>query len=202
MEEPKVSTGTAPELKALETGADLLATPYYPRVFSPEECQRILDEKDQGYSGPSLISSKGEENQKIRHSNSTFLPPASSQEWIIQRLLPIIHDVNDNCYQFDIQAIAPLQIIEYNENGHYDWHVDIGLDSLSTRKISMVVFLTPPEAYTGGRLKLVKGVNPVDFVPAQGSCIVFPSFLLHRVEPIRSGSRHTLVVWVHGPPYR
>ena len=35
----------------------------------------------------------------------------------------------------------------------------------------------------------------------QGSVIVFPSDMWHRVKPITKGIRYTLVIWFLGPPY-
>ena len=36
----------------------------------------------------------------------------------------------------------------------------------------------------------------------KGSVIVFPSFHRHRVTPVTSGIRHSLVTWVEGPHWR
>ena len=33
---------------------------------------------------------------------------------------------------------------------------------------------------------------------AGGAVVVFPSFQLHRVFPVLSGERYSLVVWLHG----
>jgi hypothetical protein len=33
----------------------------------------------------------------------------------------------------------------------------------------------------------------------KGDCIIFPSFLFHRVTPIASGTRYSLTVWCKGP---
>ena len=35
----------------------------------------------------------------------------------------------------------------------------------------------------------------------EGSIIVFPSFLQHRVAPITKGIRYSLVAWFLGPPF-
>jgi PKHD-type hydroxylase len=35
-----------------------------------------------------------------------------------------------------------------------------------------------------------------------GNVIVFPSFLLHGVEPVTSGKRRSLVAWMVGPWFR
>ena len=36
----------------------------------------------------------------------------------------------------------------------------------------------------------------------RGTAVVFPSFEYHRVLPMRSGVRHSLVSWVSGPAFR
>ena len=36
----------------------------------------------------------------------------------------------------------------------------------------------------------------------RGAVIAFPSFFLHRVTPIISGTRKALVVWATGPEFR
>ena len=35
-------------------------------------------------------------------------------------------------------------------------------------------------------------------MPVQGAVVVFPSYQLHRVYPVLSGERYSLVVWMHG----
>ena len=36
----------------------------------------------------------------------------------------------------------------------------------------------------------------------QGSVIVFPSFVWHRVTPVTKGTRYSLVLWTCGQPFR
>ena len=36
----------------------------------------------------------------------------------------------------------------------------------------------------------------------KGSVVVFPSFVWHRVKPVISGTRHSLVIWNLGWPFR
>ena len=35
-----------------------------------------------------------------------------------------------------------------------------------------------------------------------GSAVVFPSFTNHKVNKLKSGSRHTLAIWMTGPKFR
>ena len=66
----------------------------------------------------------------------------------------------------------------------------------------MVVQLTDPEEYEGGELELCLGGEPFVVPKEQGTLITFPSYNLHRVRPTIEGTRHSLVGWVTGRPFR
>ena len=36
----------------------------------------------------------------------------------------------------------------------------------------------------------------------KGTVLIFPSFYKHQVQPVTSGTRHSLVTWVEGPHWR
>ena len=36
----------------------------------------------------------------------------------------------------------------------------------------------------------------------QGTAVIFPSFVLHRVTPVTQGTRWSLTLWSHGPAFR
>jgi len=36
----------------------------------------------------------------------------------------------------------------------------------------------------------------------QGTAIIFPSFLAHKVNKVKSGTRYAVVGWVHGPTFK
>ena len=50
------------------------------------------------------------------------------------------------------------------------------------------------DEYTGGDLQ----VGAENATRTRGAVVVFPSFQLHRVYPVLSGERYSLVVWLHG----
>jgi PKHD-type hydroxylase len=69
------------------------------------------------------------------------------------------------------------------------------------RKLSVIVQLTDPEEYEGCDLNLnVGSINTMK--KTQGSVIVFPSYVLHQVTPITKGTRHSLVAWLAGDPFK
>ena len=67
--------------------------------------------------------------------------------------------------------------------------------------MTISIQLSEPHDYLGGRLELFDAARSV--VPdVRGSVAVFPSFVYHRVTPIRRGERRALVAWMGGPSLR
>ena len=179
----------------------LLRIHFINSVFTPAECLQIM--QLEGHEENSRISGEGLIETRIRNSYSTFIPPTHANQWIADRLIQQLEQVNATYYQFRLHTLSPLQIIRYDVQGFYDWHVDIGgVADLNTRKISLVTFLSDPADYEGGQLKIIGG-SEARAVPnqCQGTVVFFPSYLLHRVEPVRQGQRKTLVMWAHGPSF-
>tara|TARA_Y100001963_G_scaffold82113_1_gene113858 strand:- start:214 stop:807 length:594 start_codon:yes stop_codon:yes gene_type:complete len=129
----------------------------------------------------------------------------------------IISDYNRNYsgWNYDLSFTESIQLTHYYEGHFYDWHVDTHAEPIirnnipHNRKVSASVFLNDPEEYEGGELDLeVRGPNSKEeerfdsFKLPKGSIIVFPSHVWHRVRPVTSGVRKSLVLWVQGPSFR
>ncbi|MEQ1865243.1 MAG: 2OG-Fe(II) oxygenase, partial [Micropepsaceae bacterium] len=107
---------------------------------------------------------------------------------------------------FEIDDADQLQYALYRRNDFFECHTDmLRVRSGPIRKVSVVVQLSPPESYRGGRLEFLDddfGVFKADgFVP-QGSVAVFASLLKHRVTPVKEGERRSLTAWFKGPAFR
>jgi len=102
--------------------------------------------------------------------------------------------------------IEPLQYSEYGVGGEYGWHRDIhdkpypnGL----VRKVSFSTILN--DDFEGGEFD-IETKNPADkkrydtFDNKKQNTIIFPSHMWHRVRPVKSGVRKSIVGWVLGPP--
>ena len=89
---------------------------------------------------------------------------------------------------------------------HYDWHIDTFLDTPNAfhRKLSVTVQLSNGDDYEGGDFQLRDGTGEGldNSIYNRGSILVFPSFLLHRVTPVTSGTRKTLVAWFEGKRFK
>ena len=129
--------------------------------------------------------------------------------WLYEKLSDYAVQANNALWNFDLHAIPEqIQYTEYyaTENGHYDWHADIGPDLLSKRKISITVQLSEPDEYEGGDLELFKGGSMEGPFPKAdrkaGLVFIFPSFMMHRVTPVTKGTRKSFVLWLGGSHYK
>ena len=70
------------------------------------------------------------------------------------------------------------------------------------RKLSISIQLNDPSEYKGGSFEFKELLEKEQPKLLQGSVLVFPSFLQHRVTPIISGTRYSAVTWARGPAFR
>ena len=71
------------------------------------------------------------------------------------------------------------------------------------RKLSFSLILSDPSEYEGGQFQIMSYNNKMYEVPQEkGNLIIFDSQAVHRVRPIKSGVRKSLVGWVIGPRWR
>ncbi|MFM7062103.1 MAG: 2OG-Fe(II) oxygenase [Actinomycetes bacterium] len=197
------------------TTPDYAPYEFHHRAFTPSQCARVVE------LGRSLPGGRGElegvdgegvDDGRVRDSATAWLPPGPETDWIYEKLAVVAARANRR-YGFELTGFEEdLQFTTYDRPGSfYTWHQD-GLDSpVSHRKLSLVLQLDDPGAYHGAELQFFEVAEDYDdehldaFTEAssrQGTVVVFPSFEYHRVLPLRSGRRHSLVAWVSGPPFR
>ena len=170
-----------------------------PDVFTPDECLWVsslplpasLAEITEG-GGPGTRL-----DYQRRRTLEREVPRNREFSWIYQRLRKLALEANERAYRFKIGDLMTMHVLEYSSEGFFDWHMDLGAGPTASRKLSMVTFLTPPGDYEGGDLRFMDGSEALR--PAQGTTAIFPSYLLHKVDPVSRGTRHTLVSWLHGP---
>jgi len=186
----------------------------HPEVFSAQECDRIVA------LGLGLVDSTGAlegddaalTDRAVRDARIAWIPATIDTAWIGERITAVVDDANER-YGFDLSGIdEDLQFTTYDREGSfYTWHQD-GLDGpVAHRKLSVVVQLSDPVTYRGAALELFQVVEDYDdeelaefhrLTRERGTAVVFPAFEYHRVTPLVRGTRHSLVSWVGGPPFR
>jgi PKHD-type hydroxylase len=176
---------------------------FYEGVFTPEECDLIIPMMTNPI--PSSIHKIQAPDvtleSDIRFSEHTWIDCNPETSWMFERLFSIVTDVNKAFWNFQLTGfVEPLQLVRYPVGGHYTWHQDNGSGYLGKRKLSLSVQLTDPKDYEGGELEILLADNPPP--RTRGTVVVFPSYQVHRVNPVTSGVRHALVTWIHGESYR
>lgn len=171
--------------------------------FTEEELNWI-DENVQSLPlvGGGIASTNDTDSIKsIRKSSVRWVPQNEQFEWIYDRIKDLVVEANNELWKFDLHSMPEsIQFTEYYEDGgHYDWHMDIGPNELSQRKISVTVQLSDPNDYEGGDLELLRGgSNPEKCIRSKGAVVIFPSYIMHRVTPVTKGTRKSFVLWLGG----
>jgi PKHD-type hydroxylase len=176
---------------------------WFENGFSSQEVDTIINGSLE-YEFQKAVIIDEHNTDKFRKSNVKWLPYDSKWEWVIDKIMSQVIEANNTIWNFDLKSIIDnIQYTEYEGNGgHYDWHLDIGPGSISHRKISIVIQLSDPDDYVGGDLQIMTGSEYTTIPRGKGNVVVFPSFLLHRVVPLTSGNRKSLVLWVGGDHYK
>lgn len=151
---------------------------------------------------PGLVADCND-HPEIRKCSVSWLS-ISENNFIDHGLKQIVKNVNDMVWKItlDDEWQTDIQFTKYIGKGeHYDWHKDYyenedPNDSMPIRRISVVYCLSKKSDYIGGEFQIRTNAGGVyttkfDF----GDFIVFPSNKLHRVKPLKSGTRITMVGW-------
>jgi|TARA_R110002060_G_C2120549_1_gene98681 PKHD-type hydroxylase len=198
---------------------------YFPSAIPKRICDEISKYGKQlqeqiavtGSTGKKKLNLKQEKDlKKVRNSNVAWM----NDRWIYNEIQPYIHQANANAeWNFQWDRSESCQFTKYKKGQFYDWHCDsfdrpyVSKDPNEhgkIRKLSVTVTLSDPKDYTGGELEFdFRNVNPnkkpnirkcTEILP-KGSLVVFPSFVWHRVCPVKSGERNSLVIWNLGTPF-
>ena len=156
--------------------------------------------------------------KKKRDSNVVWL----NEPWIYKEIHPYIHRANKNAgWNFQWDSSEHCQFTKYNKGQYYDWHRDGWGESYNKpdkptqhkkiRKLSVTLSLSNEKDYEGGELEFDLGdtepskeraPRKCSEIQSKGSLVVFPSFMWHRVCPVKNGTRYSLVIWNLGWPFK
>lgn len=173
---------------------------FFKDAFSSQECQVLRNYFPNNMDDARVEG--GDVQEKVRKTSVSWLAPDHESKWIFDRLAKISRSLNDQFFRLQLSGFyEPLQLTKYEQGDFYQWHIDNGNKELSVRKLSIVVQLSDPSEYEGGELQFM-GDEGVFAPKDQGTMIVFPSYLGHRVKTVTKGERRSLVAWTSGEPFR
>lgn len=175
--------------------------------FTDEEIERIIKySNNKRFSEAAVGGFDGAAPSDIRVSKVTWLDNNADTAWLYDKLAYIVRRLNGQFYQYDLYGFSEdfqFTVYEGSQKGHYDWHQDSSPNTDIPRKLSVVLQLSSPDDYEGGELELkTGGKTDHKIIRKKGFITAFPSYQLHRVTPVTSGTRISLVAWVGGPKFR
>jgi len=196
-----------------------LEQPYCVNVgqFSAELCDRIIELGDS--LPPMQAEVAHDPKSNLRDSKVSWIRHSPDTAWLYDLITAIIRETNQLYWNWALTGPESMQYTQYGPEQFYTWHADqrrkpYDADSRwpgQTRKISMSVHLSDARDYEGGEFviediqtppdDLDKRLKPLHEARTRGSAIIFPSHLYHRVNPVTSGIRRSLVTWFLGPPF-
>lgn len=94
------------------------------------------------------------------------------------------------------RAFVRLTVSRYQPGMHYGDHTDDALIGGRRTDLSFTLGLDGSEAYTGGELVLSETSGERSWTIGPGELLLYPSTHLHRVEPVRSGTRLVVIGWI------
>ena len=199
---------------------------YFQSAIPPKICDDIIEygksQQEQialtGDYDPNTIGEKDiKDVSKKRKSNVVWM----DDPWIYKEIHPLVHAANQNAgWNFQWDFSESCQFTKYKLNQFYDWHCDSWNKPYDKpnepnthgkiRKLSVTVSLSDETEYEGGDFEFDfrsadDGSNQPQIckeIKPKGSVVVFPSFVWHRVKPVISGTRYSLVMWNLGQPWK
>lgn len=195
---------------AANTQSDSDATTTYlvaENAFTTEELDRLVAYGDSLALQKAVLegdSWKQEDVDRVRITRTAWLAPNKETGWVYERMQAVIQGANEQFHNFELNGFAEdFQYTVYHgtEGGHYDWHMDLTTQQYP-RKLSMSVQLSDPDDYEGCDLQFY-GSRQLETAPrTRGAAIIFPAYIMHRVTPVISGTRKSLVAWAAGPRFK
>jgi PKHD-type hydroxylase len=170
--------------------------------FTNDEVEQIKFLENLQEFTKGVVGSSADPKLDVRDSDIQWLHKDQNSYWVFDKMSQIIAQVNYDHFMFDIDGFEAFQYTKYAIGQHYDWHWDyeFGWKNFN-RKISCVMMLNDPSDYEGGEFEICNNGNLNDikkFKAGKGDIIFFSSWMPHRVLPVTSGERKSLVCWVMG----
>ena len=175
---------------------------HFQDAMTPEACRKLIESLEvqaQGEQAQIGMGADGTVNKEIRDVKRVTLP---SYRGIGATMVGFGMSANHQAWKFDVTHSNQTDYLKYDKDGHYHAHVDTFMKpgDPECRKLTVLVFLN--DDFEGGRLFLQNGHEKIYPPQKAGTALVFPSFMLHGVEPVTSGIRRSIVTWMVGPWFK
>ncbi len=173
-------------------------------VLSKEFCRSALEQIDWATAETAKIKVGNDavSNPKERRTDIIWQDFNQPLGCIAKCYMEMANQSAEWGYSLSGQENTQLSRYKSTDEGHYDWHMDADAPQNGIqRKLSISILLSDPSDFEGGELQF-KGMEDQKILTKQGSIVVFPSFIEHKVTPVTKGVRYSAVTWVSGPSFR
>jgi PKHD-type hydroxylase len=172
-------------------------------VLSKEFCRSALEQIDWAAAETAtVINEKPIVDTMSRRTDVVWQDYTQPLGCVIKCYIEMANQSAEWGYNLSGQDNTQIGRYKSIDEGYYDWHIDAGPPQNGVqRKLSCVILLNDTSEFEGGILQF-KGMENQNVLNQQGSIIVFPSFIEHRVTPVTKGVRYTAVTWASGPSFR
>lgn len=174
---------------------------HFPDAVPEDACKRLINSVEQLNSEVAKIGGNevGVVDKKIRNVKKVQLPAWTG---LGAQMAGMGLSANQQAWKFSVTCANQCDYLIYDIEGHYHAHTDTFMDPTQTecRKLTVLAFLN--EDFEGGRLFLQVGHQKIYPPQNAGTILVFPSFILHGVEPVTNGIRRSVVTWLVGPWFK
>jgi len=173
-------------------------------VLSKEFCRSALEEIDWATAKEGTVRRNKNEtvDSKKRQTDVIWQNFSQPLGCIAKCYMEMANQSAEWGFSLDSQENTQLGRYKSSDEGHYDWHMDAIIpENGIQRKLSISILLNDPSEFEGGVLQF-KGMEDQNLLNKQGSIIVFPSFIEHRVTPVTKGVRYSAVTWASGPSFK
>jgi len=174
-------------------------------VLTDEECEEIIRF---GTANLETAFTQGDKKGNRKHRIASWLKRKSQVSWVdagsdldplMNRLVNTLLAVSRDEYFVNLDYVESIQFTRYDGGlARYGWHMDSSdKGTAASRIMSATVELSDPNDYVGGNLKINIGGKNWVAEKERGRMIIFPSAFPHKVTPVLTGTRHSLVLWAH-----
>ncbi len=172
--------------------------------LSRDYCQQLIEKCNRDltlFPGEITKAEEQKPDSNFRNNLIGFTEDIEIREIITNYL----YKANRLSFGFLADFIPAIQFSKYEEGTYYNFHHDVNwfnMDSMYDRKLSIVIQLSDENSYEGGDFQFCNEAHTPVTMRKQGSILVFPSYINHRVTPIVKGTRYSLVCWMEGPRWQ
>lgn len=192
--EPPENTSMPRKNVSPEYMPNLLAITSTP-LFNKDECKKIIDGCIDELWTPVVVSG----NLKL-HSASSQRVRGSIDSFPFNLFRDAIISANIEFYNFQLLGMLDNdfpQVVKYSKGDFYNLHSELN-PGLTTRKLSFLINLSDPLDYEGGEIEFLNTEMDHDAINVPGTMLVFPSFTVFKIRPIKKGKKFIVSGSIHG----